>query len=110
VREAAPDLITVLVKPRGLSWLRGDLVARVTRRGKKSIGIDLTTEAGIELVYRQAATCGVFLTNNPAGIAEPSGTRRRCGSCVRSGARHRRRAQTTRWPMSPVRRTQPPSR
>ena len=34
-----------------------------SNRGKKSIGVDLTTEKGVELVYRLAATCDVFLTN-----------------------------------------------
>ena len=32
-------------------------------RGKRSIGVDLTTPEGIDLVYRLAATCDVFLTN-----------------------------------------------
>ena len=34
-----------------------------SNRGKKSIGIDVGTEKGLELVYRLAATCDVFLTN-----------------------------------------------
>jgi crotonobetainyl-CoA:carnitine CoA-transferase CaiB-like acyl-CoA transferase len=34
-----------------------------SNRGKKSIGVDLTTEKGVELVYQLAATCDVFLTN-----------------------------------------------
>jgi crotonobetainyl-CoA:carnitine CoA-transferase CaiB-like acyl-CoA transferase len=34
-----------------------------SNRGKKSIGVDLTTEKGVELVYKLAATCDVFLTN-----------------------------------------------
>jgi crotonobetainyl-CoA:carnitine CoA-transferase CaiB-like acyl-CoA transferase len=34
-----------------------------SNRGKKSIGIDVNTEAGRELIYRLAATCDVFLTN-----------------------------------------------
>ncbi len=37
-------------------------------RGKKSIGVDLTTEKGAELVYRLAATCDVFLTNKLPGV------------------------------------------
>ena len=32
-------------------------------RGKRSIGVDLTTPEGVDLVYRLAATCDVFLTN-----------------------------------------------
>lgn len=35
----------------------------VPNRGKKSIGIDLKTDGGRELVYRLAQTCDVFLTN-----------------------------------------------
>jgi crotonobetainyl-CoA:carnitine CoA-transferase CaiB-like acyl-CoA transferase len=32
-------------------------------RGKRSIGLDLTTPEGVEIVYRLAATADVFLTN-----------------------------------------------
>jgi crotonobetainyl-CoA:carnitine CoA-transferase CaiB-like acyl-CoA transferase len=34
-----------------------------SNRGKKSIGIDVSTQEGLELIYRLAATCDVFLTN-----------------------------------------------
>jgi crotonobetainyl-CoA:carnitine CoA-transferase CaiB-like acyl-CoA transferase len=34
-----------------------------SNRGKKSIGIDVSTEKGVELIYRLAANCDVFLTN-----------------------------------------------
>src|SRR6476659_5328048 len=34
-----------------------------SNRGKKSIGLDLTTEEGLDVLYRLAATCDVFLTN-----------------------------------------------
>jgi crotonobetainyl-CoA:carnitine CoA-transferase CaiB-like acyl-CoA transferase len=34
-----------------------------SNRGKKSIGIDVSTEKGLDLVYRLAANCDVFLTN-----------------------------------------------
>jgi crotonobetainyl-CoA:carnitine CoA-transferase CaiB-like acyl-CoA transferase len=34
-----------------------------SNRGKKSIGIDVSTEQGLALIYRLAATCDVFLTN-----------------------------------------------
>ncbi len=34
-----------------------------SNRGKKSIGLDLTTEAGLDILYRLAATSDVFLTN-----------------------------------------------
>jgi len=39
-----------------------------SNRGKKSIGIDLTTEKGIDVVYKLAATCDVFLTNKLPGV------------------------------------------
>jgi crotonobetainyl-CoA:carnitine CoA-transferase CaiB-like acyl-CoA transferase len=34
-----------------------------SNRGKQSLGLDLTSEAGIDILYRLAATCDVFLTN-----------------------------------------------
>lgn len=34
-----------------------------SNRGKKSIGVDLTQPDGVELIYKLAATCDVFLTN-----------------------------------------------
>ena len=34
-----------------------------SNRGKKSIGIDVSTEKGLDLIYRLAATADVFLTN-----------------------------------------------
>jgi crotonobetainyl-CoA:carnitine CoA-transferase CaiB-like acyl-CoA transferase len=34
-----------------------------SNRGKKSLGLDLTTDDGIDILYRLAATCDVFLTN-----------------------------------------------
>jgi crotonobetainyl-CoA:carnitine CoA-transferase CaiB-like acyl-CoA transferase len=39
-----------------------------SNRGKKSIGIDVGTEKGLELVYRLAASCDVFLTNKLPGV------------------------------------------
>jgi len=32
-------------------------------RGKKSVGVDISTEEGVQLLYELAATCDVFLTN-----------------------------------------------
>ena len=32
-------------------------------RGKRSVGLDFTTPAGVELLYEIAKTCDVFLTN-----------------------------------------------
>ena len=34
-----------------------------SNRGKKSIGIDVSTEQGVDLIYRLAASSDVFLTN-----------------------------------------------
>ena len=34
-----------------------------SNRGKRSLGLDLTTEEGLDILYRLAATCDVFLTN-----------------------------------------------
>ena len=39
-----------------------------SNRGKQSIGVDLTTAKGVDLVYKLAATCDVFLTNKLPGI------------------------------------------
>jgi crotonobetainyl-CoA:carnitine CoA-transferase CaiB-like acyl-CoA transferase len=34
-----------------------------SNRGKQSIGLDLATDEGLEILYKLAATCDVFLTN-----------------------------------------------
>ncbi|MGF7236746.1 MAG: CaiB/BaiF CoA transferase family protein [Frankia sp.] len=34
-----------------------------SNRGKRSLGLDLTSDAGRDILYRLAATCDVFLTN-----------------------------------------------
>lgn len=34
-----------------------------SNRGKKSLGLDLTSDEGVEILYQLAATCDVFLTN-----------------------------------------------
>ena len=34
-----------------------------SNRGKRSIGLDLSTDEGLDLLYRLAATCDAFLTN-----------------------------------------------
>jgi crotonobetainyl-CoA:carnitine CoA-transferase CaiB-like acyl-CoA transferase len=41
-----------------------------SNRGKKSIGVDISTDKGLELVYRLAATCDVFLTNKLPAIRD----------------------------------------
>ena len=39
-------------------------------RGKKSLGLDLTTADGLDILYRLAATSDVFLTNKMPGVRE----------------------------------------
>jgi crotonobetainyl-CoA:carnitine CoA-transferase CaiB-like acyl-CoA transferase len=39
-----------------------------SNRGKKSIGIDVSTEKGLDLIYRLAATSDVFLTNKVPAV------------------------------------------
>ena len=39
-----------------------------SNRGKKSLALDLTTDEGLELVYRLAETCDIFLTNKLASV------------------------------------------
>ena len=63
-----------------------------SNRGKKSIGVDLTTEKGVELVYRLAATCDVFLTNKLPAV------RKR----LRIGARRHPAAQSRTSSTSPA--------
>jgi crotonobetainyl-CoA:carnitine CoA-transferase CaiB-like acyl-CoA transferase len=41
-----------------------------SNRGKKSIGLDLATPEGIEVLYKLAASCDVFLTNKTPGIRQ----------------------------------------
>ncbi len=41
-----------------------------SNRGKKSIGVDLSSDKGVELVYKLAATCDVFLTNKLPAVRE----------------------------------------
>jgi crotonobetainyl-CoA:carnitine CoA-transferase CaiB-like acyl-CoA transferase len=39
-----------------------------SNRGKKSIGLDLTTDEGLDVLYRLAERCDVFLTNKMEGV------------------------------------------
>ena len=39
-----------------------------SNRGKKSIGIDVSTPKGLDLIYQLAATCDVFLTNKVPAV------------------------------------------
>src|ERR1700679_2750366 len=46
----------------------GHFLLEQSSRGKKSIGVDLTSKKGVELVCKLAATCDVFLTNKLPGV------------------------------------------
>jgi len=39
-----------------------------SNRGKQSLGLDLATEEGLDVLYRLAGTCDVFLTNKLPGV------------------------------------------
>ncbi len=72
-----------------------------SNRGKRSIGLDLSSEEGVQVLYELAKTCDVFLTNK---LPEVSGEiAHRCATHpqAQSGhylcARHRLRAQRSRW-------------
>ena len=41
-----------------------------SNRGKKSIGLDLSKPEGLDILYRLAAQCDVFLTNKMPGVRE----------------------------------------
>src|SRR5262245_35689044 len=49
----------------GIAIMSGDVHALLehSNRGKKSLGLDLTTPDGIDILYKLAATSDVFLTN-----------------------------------------------
>ena len=54
----------------GLSVFEGkvQVIMEHSNRGKKSIGLDLSDPAGLEVLYKLAATCDVFLTNKMPGV------------------------------------------
>ena len=56
----------------GLAGLGGSVhvLNEHANRGKKSLGLDLTSPAGIDILYQLAAKCDVFLTNKMAGVRE----------------------------------------
>jgi crotonobetainyl-CoA:carnitine CoA-transferase CaiB-like acyl-CoA transferase len=49
----------------GVVAIAGDVHALLehSNRGKKSLGLDLTSEEGLEILYKLAATADIFLTN-----------------------------------------------
>jgi crotonobetainyl-CoA:carnitine CoA-transferase CaiB-like acyl-CoA transferase len=54
----------------GLAIMGGKVHALLehSNRGKKSLGLDLNSKDGLEILYRLAATCDVFLTNKLPGV------------------------------------------
>ena len=56
----------------GLAGLGGSVhvLHEHANRGKKSLGLDLTNPAGLDILYRLAARCDVFLTNKMPGVRE----------------------------------------
>jgi crotonobetainyl-CoA:carnitine CoA-transferase CaiB-like acyl-CoA transferase len=54
----------------GLAGLGGPVhvLLEHANRGKKSLGLDLSDPAGVDILYRLAATCDVFLTNKMPGV------------------------------------------
>jgi crotonobetainyl-CoA:carnitine CoA-transferase CaiB-like acyl-CoA transferase len=59
------DAMRGLLKSSGLSFLKSNVhvLLEHSNRGKQSIGLDLTSDEGLEVLYKLAATCDVFLTN-----------------------------------------------
>ena len=54
----------------GLAIMGGKVHALLehSNRGKKSLGLDLNSKDGLEILYKLAATCDVFLTNKLPGV------------------------------------------
>ena len=59
-----------------------------SNRGKKSIGLDLSKPEGLDILYRLAAQCDVFLTNKMPGVRE------RCTSTSTTSGPTTRRSST----------------
>ena len=84
-----------------------------SNRGKHSLGLDLTSDDGREILYRLAATCDVFLTNKLPKVrdklciglddirAANPGSSTPGGPAKASGARTPTRVPTTSWPSTP---------
>jgi crotonobetainyl-CoA:carnitine CoA-transferase CaiB-like acyl-CoA transferase len=66
------DAMRGLLSSGGLSFMKSNVhvLLEHSNRGKRSIGLDLTTPEGLDVLYRLAATCDVFLTNKLPGVRE----------------------------------------
>jgi crotonobetainyl-CoA:carnitine CoA-transferase CaiB-like acyl-CoA transferase len=56
----------------GLAIMAGDLhpLLEHSNRGKRSLGLDLTSEEGLDILYKLAATADVFLTNKLPSVRQ----------------------------------------
>src|SRR6478752_10684157 len=54
----------------GIAMLGGKVhvLLEHSNRGKKSLALDLSTDDGVDILYRLAATCDVFLTNKMPSV------------------------------------------
>jgi crotonobetainyl-CoA:carnitine CoA-transferase CaiB-like acyl-CoA transferase len=64
------DAMRGLLSSGGLSFMKSNVhvLLEHSNRGKQSIGLDLTTPEGLDVLYQLAATCDVFLTNKLPGV------------------------------------------
>jgi len=64
------DAMRGLARNSGLALLGGDVhvLLEHSNRGKKSLGLDLKSDEGLDILNRLAATCDVFLTNKLASV------------------------------------------
>jgi crotonobetainyl-CoA:carnitine CoA-transferase CaiB-like acyl-CoA transferase len=64
------DAMRGLLKSSGLSFMQSNVhvLLEHSNRGKQSIGLDLSSPEGLDVLYKLAATCDVFLTNKMPGV------------------------------------------
>src|SRR3954452_18499277 len=64
--DAMRGLASSGVMPMGMGAVH--VLYEHSNRGKKSLGLDLAKPEGLEILYKLAATCDVFLTNKHPGV------------------------------------------
>jgi crotonobetainyl-CoA:carnitine CoA-transferase CaiB-like acyl-CoA transferase len=64
------DAMRGLLKSSGLSFMQSNVhvLLEHSNRGKQSIGLDLASPEGLDVLYKLAATCDVFLTNKMPSV------------------------------------------
>jgi crotonobetainyl-CoA:carnitine CoA-transferase CaiB-like acyl-CoA transferase len=64
------DAMRGLLKSSGLSFMQSNVhvLLEHSNRGKQSIGLDLGSAEGLDVLYKLVATCDVFLTNKMPGV------------------------------------------